>query len=111
MTTPSPRQQAGYLRRLLRRGEIEVVDPASGSAVPVMVELRADVIRLVPMLESPKSDVAAVAPEEPPFDADAPRWAELGERLRRVVSLAHAEELVAAVEAEIGRAGTIDPPV
>jgi hypothetical protein len=109
MSAPTPRQQAGYLRRLLRRGEIEVVDPATGRATPVIVELTSDVIRLIPMLESPKVEVAAV--EELPFDDETPRWTELAARLRRSLALAQAEELVAAVESEIGRAGTIDPPV
>jgi len=108
MSAPTPRQQAGYLRRLLRRGEIEVVDPASSRAVPVIVELRSEVIRLIPMLESPKSEVAVA---ELPFDDETARWTELTRRLRNAVALAQAEELVAAVESELGRAGTIDPPV
>ncbi|HTO71102.1 MAG TPA: hypothetical protein VMR31_14670 [Myxococcota bacterium] len=108
MSSPSPRQQAGYLRRLLFRGEIEVIDPATGRAAPVVVELHADVIRLLPMLESPK---VAVAVDELPFDDDTAAWTELAVRLRRAVSLAQAEELVSAVETEVGRAGTIDPPV
>ena len=108
MSAPTPRQQAGYLRRLLRRGEIEIVDPATGRASPVIVELHGDVIRLLPMLESPKAEVSVA---ELPCDEDTARWNELAARLRRVVALAQAEELVAAVESELGRAGTIDPPV
>jgi hypothetical protein len=108
MSSPSPRQQAGYLRRLLRRGEIEVIDPATGRAAPVMVELHGTVIRLVPMLESAKTETRVT---ELSFDDDAPLWASLLARLRRAVTLAQAEELTAAVESELGRAGRVEPPV
>jgi len=108
MSSPTPRQQAGYLRRLLRRGEIEIVDPATRRATPVLVELHGEVIRLIPMLESPKVEVSVA---ELPFDEETRRWSELAARLRRAIALAQAEELVAAVESELGRAGTIDPPL
>jgi len=108
MSAPTPRQQAGYLRRLLRRGEIEIVDPTTRRATPVLVELHGEVIRLIPMLESPKVEVSVA---ELPSDEEARRWSELAARLRRAIALAQAEELVAAVESELGRAGTIDPPV
>ncbi len=92
MTGPTPRQQAGYLRRLLRRGEIEVSDPRTGRALPVIVELCGDVIRLVPI--PPDSDDARDIPQ------DGLRWAGVLARLRRALSLDDAEELVEAVEAE-----------
>jgi len=97
MSTPTPRQQAGYLRRLLRRREIEVIDPSTGRAVPVLVELAADVIRLLPMLESPKGEAPAV---ELSLSDEALRWAGVLARLRGALSLVQAEELAAAVEAE-----------
>lgn len=97
MSTPTPRQQAGYLRRLLRRGEIEIVDPSSGRTVPVLVELQADVIRLVPMFESPKGETPVV---DVPLSDEAARWGTVLARLRGALPLAQAEELVAAVEVE-----------
>ncbi len=97
MSTPTPRQQAGYLRRLLRRGEIEIIDPSSGRAVPVLVELQADVIRLVPMFESPKGETPVV---DVPLSDEAARWGTVLARLRGALPLAQAEELVAAVEVE-----------
>lgn len=108
MSAPTPRQQAGYLRRLIRRGEIEVVDPSTGRAIPAMIELHADVIRIVPMLESPKADVqiADIA-----FSDDAAAFAAVVARLRRALTLEQIEEIAAAVEAEANRAGHIDPPV
>lgn len=106
MSSPTPRQQAGYLRRLLRRREIEVIDPSDGRAVPVLVELVADVIRLVPMFESPKSEAPVV---DPPLDDEALRWASLLTRLRGALPLAQAEELIAAVEAEAKAAPPADP--
>ena len=106
MSTPTPRQQAGYLRRLLRRGEIEIIDPSSGRAVPVLVELQADVIRLVPMFESPKGETPIV---DVPLSDEAARWATVLARLRGALPLAQAEELVAAVEVEAEAAPTDDP--
>jgi hypothetical protein len=108
MSGPTPRQQAGYLRRLLRRGEIEVVEPSSGRPIAAMIELHADVIRIVPMLESPKVEVGV---SESPFSEDAAAFAAIVARLRRVLSLEQIEEIASAVEAEAGRAGEIDPPV
>lgn|SRR5262245_32580842 len=105
MSTPTPRQQAGYLRRLLRRREIEVVDPSTGRAVPVLIELQSDVIRLLPMFESPKGDPPVV---DLALSDDALRWANLLARLRGALPLAQAEELVSAVEAEVKAAPT-DP--
>ena len=107
MSSPTPRQQAGYLRRLLRRREIEVIDPSNGRAVPVLVELMADVIRLVPMFESPKSEAPVV---DVPLDDDALRWASVLARLRGALPLAQAEELAAAVEAET-KSRPVDPSV
>jgi hypothetical protein len=98
MIGPTPRQQAGYLRRLLRRGEIEVADPRTGHALPVIVELYGDVIRLVPV--APDEDGIQNIPQE------ALRWAGLLARLRRALSLEDAEALAEAVEAEVaGKAG------
>ena len=105
MSAPTTRQQAGYLRRLLRRREIEVVDPSTGRAVPVLVELQSDVIRLLPMFESPKSDPPVV---DLALSDDALRWANLLARLRGVLPLAQAVELVSAVEAE-AKAARTDP--
>jgi hypothetical protein len=102
MIGPTPRQQAGYLRRLLRRGEIEVVDPRTDRALPVIVELCGEVIRLVP-----------VPPESGDGHEDIPqdalRWAGVLARLRRALSLDDAEELIEAVEAEAGRKGEDAP--
>jgi hypothetical protein len=92
MIGPTPRQQAGYLRRLLRRGEIEIADPRSGRALPVVVELCGEVIRLVPV--PPEDDAVEDVPDE------ALRWAALFSRLRRALSLDEAEALADAVEAE-----------
>jgi hypothetical protein len=108
MSAPSTRQQAGYLRRLMRRGEIEIIDPATGRAVSAAVELRTDVIRIVPMLESPKAEVAV---SELPFTDDAAAFAAVVARLRRALTLEQIEEIAAAVETELARAGEIDPPV
>jgi len=95
MIGPTPRQQAGYLRRLLRRGEIEVSDPHTGRALPVLVELCGEVIRLVPI--APEDDAIQDLPE------DALRWAAVIARLRRVLPLEEAEALADAVEAKLGR--------
>jgi hypothetical protein len=95
MTGPTPRQQAGYLRRLLRRGEIEVLDPKSGRVLPVIVELHGEVIRLVPIAEP--EDQQSHVPE------DALRWAGVLARLRRALALDDAEDLADAVEAEASR--------
>jgi hypothetical protein len=109
MSAPTPRQQAGYLRRLLRRGEIEIVDPATGRAVSAAVELRADVIRIVPMLESPKTEMALA--DDLAFSDDGAAFAAVVARLRRALTLEQIEEIAAAVESEAARAGDIDPPV
>lgn len=95
MTGPTPRQQAGYLRRLLRRGEVVVRDVRSGRALPVIVELQGDVISLLPIPEA--ADPAGAVPQ------DALRWAGVMSRLRRALALEDAEDLVDAVEAEAGR--------
>jgi len=95
MTGPTPRQQAGYLRRLLRRSEIEVLDPRSGRVLPVIVELHGEVIRLVPIAEP--EDQESRVPE------DALRWAGVLARLRRALALDDAEDLADAVEAEASR--------
>jgi hypothetical protein len=108
MSSPTPRQQAGYLRRLLRRGEIEVADPSSGRPLPAIVELHGDVIRIVPMLESPKAEVQVT---DLAFTEDAQAFSAVVARLRRALTLEQIEEIAAAVEAELSRAGDIDPPV
>jgi hypothetical protein len=100
MSGPTPRQQAGYLRRLIRRGEVEVIDPTSGKPTSVIVELQGEVIRLVPLLESLKHETS-LSVEELTLDGDALRWASVMGRLRGALSLEQAEELAAAVEAEI----------
>jgi len=108
MPSPTPRQQAGYLRRLLRRGEIEVIDPGTGRAAQAIIELQGDVIRIVPMLESPKAEVGVADVE---FTDDAPAFASVVARLRRALTLEQLEEIAAAIEQELGRARDIDPPV
>jgi len=95
MTGPTPRQQAGYLRRLLRRGEVVVLDPRSGHPLPVIVELHGDAIQLVP--------IAQAHDQDDPIQQDALRWAGLLARLRRTLALEDAEDLADAVEAEAGR--------
>jgi len=92
MTGPTPRQQAGYLRRLLRRGEIRVLDPKTGRPLPVMIELHGDVIQLIPLAESREQD--GEAPDA------ALRWAGVLARLRRALALEDAESLADAVESE-----------
>lgn len=93
MNGPTPRQQAGYLKRLLRRGEIEIVDPLSGRAVPALVSFYGRTIRITPsperLFESLGSDVE-----------DERRWNLLFEQLRRSVTLEEAQELVRAIEQE-----------
>ena len=95
MNAPTPRQQAGYLRRLLRRGEVRVVDPTNGRRVPAVVELRGEVIRLIPVLEP-------AARSDPPSRADL-RWSSIQARMRECMTLDEAEELLAAVVAEADR--------
>lgn len=97
MIEPTLRQQAGYLRRLLRRGAIVVIDPQSGAPVPTAVEIDADVIQLLPSRGiSAGTDPASLG------------WALVLERLRKNLTLAEAEELAGAVEAEQSRAA--QPP-
>ena len=108
MSSPTPRQQAGYLRRLLRRGEIEVADPSTGRALPAIIELHGAVLRIVPMLESPKAEVRVT---DAAFTDDARAFSDVVTRLRRALTLEQLEEIAAAVEAELSRAGEIDPPV
>jgi virulence-associated protein VagC len=93
MIEPTPRQQAGYLRRLLRRGAIAVIDPHSGVPVPTAVELNGDVVQLLPT----RGASTAIDPAEQ-------RWLFLLERLRKAMSLSEAEELASAVETERSRA-------
>ena len=90
MDGPTPRQQAGYLRRLLRRGELQVIDPRSGAPLPASVEVDGPLVRLTPAFVSTE-------PTEP-------GWSELLDRLRKAVSLQEAQELICAVEAELGPA-------
>jgi len=90
MEGPTPRQQAGYLRRLLRRGDLQVIDPRSGAPLPASVEVDGPLVRLMPAL-------ASAGPTEQ-------GWSELLDRLRKAVSLQEAEELVRAVEAELALA-------
>lgn len=90
MTEPTPRQQAAYLRRLLRRGEVRVIDPRSGAPLPTSVELEGDVVQLLPALGS--------APDS--ADPEQSGWSLVLERLRKTMSLAEAEELACAVETE-----------
>ena len=92
MTGPTPRQQAGYLRRLLRRGEVLVHDPRTGRPLPVIVELHGEVIHLLPMAEAKDGEI--------PMSEDALRWAGVMARLRRALEVDAAEDLVDAVEAE-----------
>ncbi len=93
MTGPSPRQQAGYIKRLLHRGEIEVVDPLSGRPVPALVSLSGRTIRITPspdrLFEGPKAD-----------GDDETRWSLVLGRLRDSLTLEEAEELFRAVEHE-----------
>ncbi len=95
MNGPTPRQQAGYLRRLLRRGEVVVRDLRTGRALPVIVELHGEVIQLVPIAEA--SDTDSASPQ------DTLRWAGVLSRLRRALALEDAEDLADAVEAEASR--------
>lgn len=93
MQAPSARQQAGYLRRLIRRGEVRVINPTTGKPVPALIELRDGVIRLVPVL-------ALAAPADPDRTREELRWAAIQRRMRSCISLVEAEELVDAVETE-----------
>jgi hypothetical protein len=91
MSEPTPRQQAGYLRRLLRRGVLQVIDPRSGEPLPTSVEVDGPLVRLLPALE----------PFPAALDIEQARWAELLDRLRKRLTLPEAEQLVSAVEAEL----------
>ena len=95
MIGPTPRQQAGYLRRLLRRGELVVLDPRSDRLLPVVVELHGDTIQLVP--------IAGLPDQDGQVSQDALRWAGVLARLRRALALEDAEDLADAVETEAGR--------
>lgn len=92
MDAPTPRQQAGYLRRLLRRGELEVLDPMTGGRTEAMVEVCDKNIRILP-LPAASSGLAM----------DERRWRDLERRLRAALDLEAAEELVRAVELENAR--------
>lgn len=92
----------------MRRGEIEIIDPATGRATPAMIELQGEVIRIVPMFDSPKGDIGVT---DIAFADDAPAFASVVARLRRALTLEQLEEIAAAIETELGRASDIDPPV
>ncbi len=92
----------------MRRGEIELVDPASGRPAPAIIEIHGDVIRIVPLLESAKT---AVPVADFGCNEDGAAFASIVTRLRRALTLEQIEEIVSAVEAEFSRAGDIDPPV
>jgi hypothetical protein len=98
MTEPTSRQKAGYLRRLLRRGEIVVIDPRSGAPLATAVELVGEVVQLLPALGAPLGG-----------DPEQAGWSLVLERLRKTVSLAEAEELAGAVETERARADQGEP--
>lgn len=93
MTEPSPRQQAGYLKRLLRRGEIEIVDSSSGRPVSALVSLSGRTIRITP---SPERLFESTTTE----GGDESRWQLLLGQLRESVTLEEAEELIRAVHYE-----------
>jgi hypothetical protein len=97
MIPPTPRQNASYLRRLLQRGEIEVVDPATYQTIPTMIEVRGSRVLLMPFAPD-----ASAAPS-----AEECEWARLLERLRKAVALEDAEALVRAVEIEAARHGVL----
>lgn len=97
MDAPTPRQQAGYLRRLLRRGEIEVLDPHTGCRTEAMVEVCDRHIRLLPLPAEAAGREAANLP------ADEHRWRDIERRLRASLDLEAAEELVRAIELENAR--------
>ncbi|MFI5314520.1 MAG: hypothetical protein ACHQ6T_02385 [Myxococcota bacterium] len=85
-----------------------MIDPATGRAAPVVIELRGEVIRIAPMLESPKVEVAV---SELALDDRGAAFAAVVARMRRALTLEQIEEIAAAVESEVRRAGDIDPPV
>ena len=93
MNSPTPRQQAGYLRRLLRRGELRVIDPATGHRVPALVEVRRKLIYLMPVLDMAERPDASQS-------AEVQRWSAIHGRLRDCMSLDEAEELLEAIELE-----------
>ena len=93
MTGPSPRQQAGYIKRLLRRGELEVIDPVSGRTVAALVSLAGRTIRIIP---APEHFVDGSKTDE----NDEARWNVMLGRLRDSLTLEEAEELLRAVEYE-----------
>jgi hypothetical protein len=96
MNGPTPRQQAGYLRRLLRRGELQLLDPRTRRPLAVAVELREDVIALVPALEP--LDAAACAGTC--AGEEQRRWGAVLAGLRALLEIGEAEELLAAIELE-----------
>jgi hypothetical protein len=99
MSEPTPRQLAGFLRRLLRRGAVLVIDPRSRTAVPASVELDGEQIHVLPLLGALSCS----------SDPEEQRWAAVLERLRKAMSPGEAEELASAVEAERAR-GEQGPP-
>ena len=92
MTAPTTRQQAGYLRRLLRRGEVQICDPNTGRPIQALVEIDGDKVRLTP--------VPSRYSAQPEAEPTEPRWSDLMKRLRSKLSIEEAEELLQAVEAE-----------
>jgi hypothetical protein len=100
MQGPTPRQQAGYLRRLLRRGALEILDPSSRQPLPVTVELHGQVVRILPLLGG-RQGPAALPPGEQ-------RWFRVLNRLRSAMTLEEAEQLATAVEIESTKAAAIE---
>ena len=100
MQGPTPRQQAGYLRRLLRRGALEILDPSSYQPLPVTVELHGQVVRILPLLRG-RTERAALPPLEQ-------RWNQVMRRMRSALTLEEAEELAAAVEIENAKARALE---
>ena len=92
MRGPTPRQQAGYISRLLRRGEIELIDPRTGRPAAASVELRNGTI-LLALRSDPAEILGAQLGEEE-------RWSRVFQRLRAHLSVEEVEALSEAVEIE-----------
>ncbi len=92
MISPTPRQQAGYLRRLVRRGELQIVDPKTGHPVQALIEIDGDTVRLTPVIPRQISDLEEMR--------SSSGWNALMERLRATTSFEEAEEIICAVEFE-----------
>ena len=108
MPSPTPSQQAAYLRRLLRRGELEILDPATGQPQAALVGVVGGTIQLVPTARF-DTDAEARAVKDPEWErpqAVQQRWLWILHQLRATLAVEEAEALVRAVLSERQRPRT-----